>query len=124
MTISELKEYIYENKKIEYVLKEIGCHNIKCNEKKEYYSASQPDGDNPMGVIIRNNEYLNYRSFSRGIDYEDGQDLITLVETIKKLSFIEAVKYLHKILDLPFEFKKKKEKPKKKFDPLFIFKKT
>jgi DNA primase len=39
------------------------------------------------------------------------------------MQFIEAVKYLHKILDLPFEFKKKEEKPKKKYDPLFIFKK-
>ena len=124
MTISELKEYIYEQKKIEYILKELGCHDIRYNVQKEYWSAAQPDGDNPQGVNIRNNKYLNYRSFSRSVDYEDGKDLISLVETIKKLSFIDAIKYLHKILELPFEFKKKEEKPKKKFDPLFIFKKT
>jgi DNA primase len=40
------------------------------------------------------------------------------------MSFIESVKYLHKILDLPFEFKKKEEKPEKKFDPLHIFKRV
>lgn len=124
MTINELKEYIYNENKIEYILKQLGCHEVKYNEQKEYWSAAQPDGDNPMGINIRNNKYLDYRSFSRGIDYEDGKDLISLVEATKKLSFIEAIKYLHKILDLPFEFKKKEEKPKKKFDPLSVFKKV
>lgn len=124
MTINELKEYIYEQNKIEYILEQLGCHEIKYNTQKEYWSAAHPDGDNPQGVNIRNNEYLNYRSFSRGVDYEDGKDLINLVETIKKLSFVDAIKYLHKILDLPFEFKKKEEKSKKKYDPLSVFKRV
>lgn len=123
MTINELKEYIYAQNKIEYILEQLGCHEIRYNSQKEYWSAAHPDGDNPMGVIIRNNEHLNYRSFSRGVDYEDGKDLINLVEITNKMSFIEAIKYLHKILELPFEFKKKEEKPKKKYDPLSIFKK-
>ena len=121
MTIIELKEYIYKENKIPYILEQLGCYNIKFNEQKDYFSACQPDGDNPMGVNIRNNEYLNYRSFSRGVDYEDNQDLISLVENIKKLSFIDSIKYLHKILDLPFEFKKRVEKPKKKCNPLDVF---
>ena len=124
MTINELKEYIYNEKKIEYILEQLGCHEIKRNDQKGYVSATQPDGDNPMGVCIRNNEYLDYRSFSRGIDYEDGQDLINLVETVQKTSFIDSVKYLHKILDLPFEFKKREEKPQKKIDPLQVFKRV
>ena len=123
MTISELKEYIYENGKIEYILEKLGCHNIKYNAHKEYYSATQPDGDNPNGVNIRNNRFLDYRSFSRGIGYEDGQDLINLVESVKKMTFIESVKYLHEILDLPFELKRK-EKPQKKADPLEVFKRV
>lgn len=122
MTINELKEYIYEQNKIQDILEALGCHDIKYNTQKEYWSAAQPDGDNPQGINIRNNKYLNYRSFSRGIDYEDGKDLISLVETVKKLSFIEAIKYLHNTLDLPFEFKRQEEKPKKKFDPLSVFK--
>lgn len=124
MTISELKEYIYNKNKIEYILEQLGCHEIKRNDQKGYISAAHKDGDNPMGVCIRNNEYLDYRSFSRGIDYEDGQDLISLVETTKKVSFIEAVKYIHKVLNLPFEFKRQEEKPQKKYDPLEIFRKT
>ena len=124
MTINELKEYIYKENKIEYILEQLGCHEIKRNDQKGYISAAHKDGDNPMGVCIRNNEYLDYRSFSRGIDYEDGQDLISLVETTKKFSFIESVKFLHQILDLPFEFKRKQEKPKEKYDPLQVFKKV
>ena len=124
MTIIELKEYIYKQNKIPYILEQLGCHEIKYNEQRETYFSTQPDGDNPQGVNIRNNEYLSYRSFSRGVDYEDNQDLITLIETIKNISFIEAIKYLHKILDLPFEFKKKEEVQKKKIDPLWIFKKV
>lgn len=124
MTINELKEYIYNENKIEYILEQLGCHEIKYNSQKEYWSATQPDGDNPQGVNIRNNEYLNYRSFSRGIGYEDNQDLISLVEAINKITFIEAVKYIHKILDLPFEFKKREEKPQKKCDPLDVFRRV
>jgi DNA primase len=124
MTINELKEYIYNENKIEYILEQLGCHEIKYNEQREYWSATQPDGDNPMGVVIRNNQYLSYRSFSRGVNYEDGKDLISLVEITKKMSFIESVKYLHKILELSFEFKKKEEKSKKKYDPLSVFKKV
>lgn len=124
MTINELKGYIYNENKIEYILEQLGCHEIKRNDQKGYISAAHKDGDNPMGVCIRNNEYLDYRSFSRGIDYEDGQDLISLVETTKKLSFIESVKYLHTILDIPFEFQRKQEKPKEKYDPLQVFKKV
>jgi DNA primase len=121
VTISELKEYIYKENKIPFILEQLGCHNIKFNKSKEVYSAAHKDGDNPQGVVIRNNAYLGYRSYSRGVDYEDNQDLISLVQTTNKLSFIEALKYLHKILEIPFEFKKSVEKPKKKCDPLNVF---
>lgn len=124
MTISELKEYIYNNNKIEYILEQLGCHEIRYNAQKEYWSAAQPDGDNPMGIVVNNNSYLGFYSYSRQGDFDDNSDLITLVEYIKKLSFVYSIKYLHRILDLPFEFKKQKEKPKEKYDPLSVFKKV
>ena len=123
MTVNELKEYIYNENKIQYILEQLNCHEINYSESRETFTACHPDGDNPQGINIRNNQYLSYRSFSRGVDYADGQDLISLVETIKKFSFLESIKYLHKILDLPFDFKKQ-EKPKEKFDPLQVFKKV
>lgn len=121
MTVNELKKYIYEENKIEYILEQIGCHNIKLSKQKDYFSAAQPDGDNLQGVNIRNNEYLNYRSFSRNVDYEDGRDLISLIEEIKNISFLEAIKYIHSILGLKFSWEVKKEK--KKIDPNWLFKK-
>lgn len=124
MTVNELKEYIYNENKIPYILEKLNCHEIKHNNQRDYWSAAHSDGDNPQGINIRNNKYLNYRSFSRGVDYEDNQDLISLVETTNKLSFIEAVKYLHNILGLPFEFTKRVEPQKRKVDPLMVFKKT
>lgn len=123
MTISELKEYIYKQNKIQFILEQLGCREVKYNDKRETWSATQPDGDNPQGVNIRNNEHLNYRSFSRNVSYDDGKDLISLVEDVKKIGFIDSIKCLHKILDLPFEFKKQKEKPKKELSPLWVFEK-
>lgn len=125
MVITELKRHIFDNEKIEFILEQLGCHNIKYNSKHDYYSAAQPDGDNPAGVNIRNNEYLNYWSYTRGASNEDRQDLISLVEYINKCSFIDAVKYLHKILGLEYRpQRKQKENEKKKFDPLAIFKRA
>ena len=120
-TIS-LKKYIYENKKIEYVLGEIQCKHIQYHSNKDYYSCSNFNGDNPNAVNIKNNEYLNVTNWTRTKEFGEGSDIITLVQYNKSMSFVEAIKYLHKILDLPFEFKKKEDKSKEKYDPLSVFK--
>lgn len=119
-TIS-LKRYIFENKKIEHVLNEIGCKHIVYHSIKDYYSCSNFDGDNQNAVNVRNNEYLSVTNWTRTKEFAEGSDIITLVQYNKRLSFIDTLKYLHKILDLPFEFKKQKEEPKKKLNPLNIF---
>lgn len=106
MTVEELKTFIYENNKVPMILEDLGCHHIAYHDLRDYYSAAQPDGDNPMGVNIKNNCHLNYRSFSRSVDYNDGEDLITLVEKIKKVSFIDAIKYLHRLLGLDYKYQK------------------
>lgn len=122
MTISELKEHIYNEHKIEYVLEEIGCHSIVYHPNKDFYSCGNYNGDNKGAINVKNNEYLSVTNWTRTKEFGDNSDIITLVQYNKSLSFIEAIKYLHKILDLPFEFKKKEEKPKKRFDPLSVFK--
>lgn len=123
MTVTELKKYIFEKEKIEYILEKLGCNTIKYNNTKEYYSATQPDGDNPMGVVIYNNPYLDYYSYSRNIGFDKKTDIITLVQYNKKLSFINTIKYLHKILGLNYKWQKSIKK-EKEFDPLEIFKKV
>lgn len=121
MDIQSLKEYIYKNNKIEHILLNLGCHNIKYNAKHEYYSAAHKDGDNPAGVIIYNNKYLNYISYSRNVSFNDCQDIVNLVQIDNKLDFVAALKWLHKTLGLEFEpYKKHKENDKP--DPLAVFK--
>lgn len=123
MTISELKEYIYENKKIEYILNEIGCHSITYHPNKEFYSCGNYNGDNQGAINVKNNKYLSVTNYTRQKEFGDNSDIITLVQYNKEMSFIEAIKFLHKILDLPFELSKSK-KPQKKYDPLSVFKKV
>lgn len=125
MTISELKKYIFENEKIEYILNEINCHNIKYHPNKNYYSCSNYNGDNPAAVNIKNNEYLNVINWTRTEEFKEGSDIVTLVQYNKSMSFVEALKFLHKILDLSFEFKKQKNKKKKdeEENPLWVFEK-
>ena len=79
MFVTEIKEYIYKNNKIPFVLEKLGCKKITYHNTKNYYSACFKDGDNPMGINIRNNEYLNYCSWSRDVPWDKGQDLISLI---------------------------------------------
>ena len=64
MTSQQLKEYIIEHDKVEFILEDLGCHSIEFHPDKEYWSAAHPDGDNKSGIIIKNNNYLNYYSYS------------------------------------------------------------
>lgn len=124
MTIKMLKEYIFENNKIEFVLESIGCHHIKYHSNKEFYSCANYDGDNIGAVNVKNNQYLNVVNWTRTKEFGEGSDIITLVQYNKNCSFIEAIKYLHKILDLDYipHRKKKKKEEENKFDPLAVFK--
>lgn len=123
MTSKDLKVYIYENNKIEYILKELGCLFIEFHPEKNYYSATQVDGDNKFGVIIKNNSYLNYYSYSRNINVDEGKDLFYLIQVTKKFTFAETMKYVHKLLGLQYTFKKEKPKEEtdEKYNPLAIF---
>lgn len=121
MDIQELKKYIHENNKVEYVLSSLGCHNIKHNTKNEYYSAAQKDGDNPHGVVIYDNEYLNYVSYSRNIGFDSYKDIVSLIQDTKKVDFVSAIKWLHSILGLKFVPYRKQEDAEKKIDILTVF---
>lgn len=125
MTVEELKEYIFSENKIEYILEEIGCHSIKHHQTKEYYSCGNMDGDNKSAITIKNNKYLNCRNYTREKHFKDREkdDLITLIQYNKDYTFIEAIRYLHKILGLKFTYKKDNKKVDK-IDPLQIFKKV
>lgn len=124
MTSEQLKEYIIKNDKVEYLLTDLGCHGIKYNESKEYWTASQPDGDNLTGVVIKNVPYLNYYSYSRNIDVTEHKDIFNLIQDVKKISFGEAIKYTHKLFGLKLTYNKPVTPEIQKTDPLAIFKKA
>lgn len=129
MTVIELKKYIYDNGKIEFILKEIGCSHIKYHQNKKYYSCSNVNGDNIGAINIKDNEYLSCKNYTRKVFFDESSDLITLVQynlSLKKpkIAFCEIVSYLHEILGLKFEYKgKSKKKVEETKDPLYIFKK-
>ena len=119
---AELKRYIYDNDKIEFILDKIGCQHITYHSSKNYYSCSNYNGKRTDSVNVKNNEYLNVKNWSRE-GFDEKSDIITLVEYNKQMSFYEAVKYLHGILGLEFKLLNKKQKTiKPKSDPLQIFK--
>lgn len=122
MNATDLKKYIFENEKIPIILEDLGCSRIKYHPNKDYYSATQPDGDNPNGVYISNNEYMNYASYTRDVSLTDNHDLIYFVEQVKKTNFTESLKYLHSLLSLPWRKTYKPKKKKEENDPLKIFK--
>ena len=128
MTVLELKKYIFQEGKIEFILNEIGCGHIVYHPTKEYYSCSNCNGDNKTAINIKNNEYLNCKNYTREKEFDENADLLTLVQYNKSInnknfSFFDTVKYLHKLLGLPLTFKKQEEK-KEVVDPLYIFKKV
>lgn len=128
MTVLELKKYIFQEGKIEFILNEIGCGHIVYHPTKEYYSCSNCNGDNKAAINIKNNEYLNCKNYTREKEFDENADLLTLVQYNKSINnknftFFDTIKYLHKLLGLPLTFKKQEEK-KEVVDPLYIFKKV
>lgn len=116
MDVTSLKEYIFKEHKIEYILEKIGCHNIKYHINKEYFSCANYNGDNINAINVKNNTYLNVKNWTRTKDFNSSSDIITLVEYNKKMSFIQAIQYIHKILNLNFKFGEKTRTEHKKKD--------
>lgn len=105
MEIKELKRYIYENNKVDYILETIQMHHIKYhnNSIKPYYSCGMPDGDNPASTIIYNNENLKTIANTRNIKDSFGRsDIISLVVFVKKIYLTDAIKFICDILDLDY----------------------
>lgn len=115
----ELIEYIIKNDKTEYILEKLGCHDIK--EHPREFRAGLPDRPNKTALSVKK-ETLKIKIYNANNDSSRG-DIFTLCQLIKDLSFPEANKYLHQILNLEYKFNTK-IKPKIDIeDPLHLFKK-
>jgi len=120
MDVMELKQYIIDNDKIEFILEELGCHDIKSHFKE--FRAGLPDRQNKTAIAIKK-DTLGVKIFQSDEKIIRG-DILTLCMTIKNIIFVKAIKYLHEILELEYKFKLKDTKEKEMNDPLQIFKRV
>lgn len=104
MTPQEIKEYIYNNEKIRYILEQLNMHHIMLHKSnKSYYSCGMPDGDNIKSTIIYINTYLKVDAYTRDIKDNYGKsDIISLICFIKQIYFSQALKWICEKLDLDY----------------------
>jgi len=123
VTAIELIEYIIDQNLIQKILDDLDCHGFK--EYPTEYRCGMPGHKNKTSIAIKK-DTLKTKIFQSDSGIIRG-NLITLVMTIKNISFVDANKYLHKLLGLKYQYKKLKNKNDNheddKTDPLEIFKK-
>lgn len=115
INITELKEYIIKNNKIDFILEKLRCHHIKHSGNQ--IRAAFPDGDNTTAICVykdtlRVNEYTHNQSSG---------DIITLAGDILNFNFFNTLRWFQKTLGI--ETIKDNKNQKLKYDPLNIFKK-
>ena len=110
MNTQEIKEYIVDNDKIEYILEELGCHQVKLHGGR-YFSCAFPDGDN-AGAITVYTDNIKVNSYTRNIEDKYGNsDLISLVSFIKGFYFTKSLKWICDILGLDYYKELQEELP-------------
>lgn len=127
MDLRELKQYIYENRKVEFVLNEIGCHHVKYHSKG-YFTCGNYNGDNLGACVVYNEPSLHVFNYTRKMKKSpDILDLVVLnmkqIKQDKNFNIFDASKFLHNILGIKFVIKRNKNN-ENKYDPLEIFKRV
>lgn len=100
----QLKNYIYEEGRVEEILKSIGCHHIHYHSSSSgYWTCANKDGDNKNAIVIRNNEYLPCDNYTRQMTKINRKtDIIDLVCFNNNLTFPEGLKYICKLVGLEY----------------------
>lgn len=103
MDIAQLKEYIVENNLIETILSDLQCGHIKYHSSGNYFTSSNPDGNNKQAIVVYANESLHCDNYTRQIK-KDGSssDLLDLVCYIKDISFFEGLKYVCSVIGIEY----------------------
>lgn len=93
MDIRDLKEEILNREIISDILSEIGCHCIQ--DRGEYISCANRDGDNPRAIVVYKNEYISCTNYTRQIT-KNGRtaDIFDLIAYTEDCSFAEAMKFV------------------------------
>lgn len=99
MDITYLKEHIADNNLISTILENLGCRNIR--DRGEYYSATNPDGDNPSAVTVYKDN-LTVIDYTRHITDNASCDIFDLVKFFEQCNFFEAVKKICDWIELDY----------------------
>lgn len=118
MDASELKSYIIENNKTEDVLLALGCHKLRKHNGE--IRCALPNHSNPTSVCVKL-ETLSVIVYSD--DLESKGDIYTFIMDLKKIKFVDAVKYIHNLFGLEYS-KVSKPKSSDKTDVLSVFTKA
>ena len=105
-----LKEEILNRELIPDILSELGCHHIQ--DRGDYYSCGNADGDNPRAIVVYKNEYIGCTNYTRQIT-KNGRsaDIFDLIAFVRDCSFPEAMKFVCEIAGLDFYSDKNEEVP-------------
>jgi DNA primase len=104
-----IKKCIYKEEKIEYLLEQLGCENIKQEQNGKLITAKLPsniESSNSRSVQIKIGEGLTSYIRSKGIQ----GDIFNIVQYILDCEFIQAKYWICNILNYSIEFKEYKPK--------------
>ena len=109
MDVKELKKYIIENDKVEYILENLNCQKIKFHNSGYWTCGNPPPSDNPNAVTIYkdNLKVINYTK-----DMSEPSDIFTLIEYYKGINFFKSLKWICDLLEIDFYKDSNEELPK------------
>lgn len=116
MQKDELIKHIIDENRILELITLLGCTHIK--DYKNKFQCARPKGDNPTGMIIWKDN-LKVRIFT---PHKGSGDIFTLVMATYDCDFVESIKKIHELLNIPYRRGRYKKKDDK-IDPLENFKK-
>lgn len=109
MQVSELKEYLLNNDLVENVLAALGCNHIQ--NRGEYISAANPDGDNKQAIIVYLGDNLNCIDYTRTISQtKSTTDIFDLISYFNDCTFAESLKWTCDTIGLDY-YKEPEELP-------------
>jgi RNA polymerase subunit RPABC4/transcription elongation factor Spt4 len=122
MNVTELKDYILEDYKIKIpkILESLDCHSIK--EYENEFRSALPNKTNKTAIVV--NKYtLSSKIYNAESNVVKG-DILTIVMTLKSLTFYNAIQYIHKLFGLKHDKSKNKRTTEDEIDPLEVFKRV
>ena len=109
MDIKELKKYIIENNKVEYILENLNCQKIKFHSSGYWTCGNPPPSDNPNAITVY---YDNLKVINYTKDMPEPSDIFTLIEYYNNTNFFKSLKWVCDLLEIDFYKNSNEDVPK------------